>query len=816
MELRNEEIVEGEADAIPFDVMEEVSSRFANTLYGYFIGKRLAFRLVENYVQNTWAKYGLKCIQLHDDFFLFQIDTKEGMESVLENGLWLIRMMPMILNVWSPNTDLKKADVKKALVWVKLHHVPIVAYSEVGLSLITTQIGKPIMLDSYTSNMCVSSWGRSTYARALIEISADVEMKDSLMIAIPMGRDKGHSLATIDIEYDTKPVGNDGFVEVKRKKNKAKTQAHKQIEGVRLTKAPLKFQYRRVENGDTSKMNEQQSKVIQTKVSTPSVTLNNSFSSLDLDENNDEPISQVVKDSDEALNVSNSEVDEEIVMEDTTKGASTPVDMVISENNLSICAILESHVAVSNLQRMCSLVFCHWDWSSNGALCHKGTRIILGWNHNDVDVIVINQDDQTIYTRVLLKAGLNQHKLYVRDKPWCLMGDFNTALFLADSTASSSNMDISMRDFKDCVANIEVMDMQQSGLQYTRSQKPEGLNGILKKLDRIMANLEEVVQGVWNRQISGFYMFRVVKKMKLLKKPFQKLLYEKGNLHANVIRLRKELDFVQTMLDVDPFNLKEGDSNSAYFHKTVKIRVSRSRTDVVTNMEGTLFENDKVALDMVHEEVWQIVGDDVTNAICEFLQMIIANRIKQSLKDLISPNQSAFIPGRSISDNILQTQELMHNYHLDHGTPRCAFKVDIQKAYDTVDWHFVREVLHGFEFHARMISWIMECVTSTSYSICINVSLHGYFQGKRGLRQGDPLSPLYCSKLELVNLCFADDFFIFSYGDVQSATVIKEALEKFKLVSGLVPSLPKSTAYFCNVLNHIKISILHILPFEEG
>ncbi|GJY89248.1 hypothetical protein Tco_0503876 [Tanacetum coccineum] len=141
------------------------------------------------------------------------------------------------------------------------------------------------------------------------------------------------------------------------------------------------------------------------------------------------------------------------------------------------------------------------------------------------------------------------------------------------------------------------------------------------------------------------------------------------------------------------------------------------------------------------------------------------------------------------------------------GTPRCAFKVDIHKAYDTVDWNFLRLVLHGFGFHERMIAWIMECVTSTSYSICVNGSLHGYFQGKRGLRQGDPLSPYlftlvmevltlmikrkvqesdlftyhrFCSKMELINLCFADDLFLFAYGDVQSASVIKEALDEFK------------------------------------
>ncbi|GKD35364.1 zinc knuckle CX2CX4HX4C containing protein [Tanacetum coccineum] len=137
-ELRNEESVEGASMAIPFDDVEEISSPFTHTFYGYFIGKRLAFPLVKNYVKNTWAKYGLKRIQLHDDFFLFQFESKDGMDSVLENGPWLIRTVPLTLNVWSPNTDLKKAEVKKALVWVKLHHILIVAYSEVGLSLITT------------------------------------------------------------------------------------------------------------------------------------------------------------------------------------------------------------------------------------------------------------------------------------------------------------------------------------------------------------------------------------------------------------------------------------------------------------------------------------------------------------------------------------------------------------------------------------------------------------------------------------------------------------------------------------------------------
>nr|GFB01959.1 zinc knuckle CX2CX4HX4C [Tanacetum cinerariifolium] len=168
-------------------------------------GKRLAFKLVKSYVKNTWAKFGIKRILLHDDIFLFQFDSKAGMDRVLESGPWLIRRVPLILNMWSPNVELKKDEVKIAPVWIKLHNVPIVAYTEVGLSLITTQIGKPIMLDSYTCNMCVSSWGRSYYARALIEVSAEKALMESIVIAIPLGKDKGNSLATVEIEYEWKP-----------------------------------------------------------------------------------------------------------------------------------------------------------------------------------------------------------------------------------------------------------------------------------------------------------------------------------------------------------------------------------------------------------------------------------------------------------------------------------------------------------------------------------------------------------------------------------------------------------------------------------
>ncbi|GKB99239.1 homeodomain-like protein [Tanacetum coccineum] len=74
----------------------------------------------------------------------------------------------------------------------------------------------------------------------------------------------------------------------------------------------------------------------------------------------------------------------------------------------------------------------------------------------------------------------------------------------------------------------------------------------------------------------------------------------------------------------------------------------------------------------------------------------------------------------------------------------------------------------------------------------------------------------HCKELGIINVCFADDLFIFVRGEVKFAKVIMDSLEEFKQISGLVSSLPKSTTYFCNVRNHVKLAILNIMHFSEG
>ncbi|GJW83365.1 hypothetical protein Tco_0156510 [Tanacetum coccineum] len=165
---------------LPLATIAEVKHRFANSLVGFFVGKTMAFTLVENYVKNTWTKFGFqKVIKNEDGFFFFKFATLKGLEQVIEQGPWLIRSSPLILNKWTPNLVLKKDEV--------------------------TKIGKPIMLDAFTSSMCVDPWGRLGYALALIEVSAEKPLKHEVIMAFPEEDGLGHTLETIRVEYEWKP-----------------------------------------------------------------------------------------------------------------------------------------------------------------------------------------------------------------------------------------------------------------------------------------------------------------------------------------------------------------------------------------------------------------------------------------------------------------------------------------------------------------------------------------------------------------------------------------------------------------------------------
>ncbi|GJT19200.1 RNA-directed DNA polymerase, eukaryota, reverse transcriptase zinc-binding domain protein [Tanacetum coccineum] len=345
--------------------------------------------------------------------------------------------------------------------------------------------------------------------------------------------------------------------------------------------------------------------------------------------------------------------------------------------------------------------------------------------------------------------------------------------------------------------------------------------------------------------------------------------------------------------------ISKGDRNTKFFHKMIKSRANSNKITSVCNEKGEKFKGNDVAeqfkisdedankmiRDINEEEIKEAmfdIGDNKApgpdgngkllgevnatiislilkihhpnkvsdfrpiacfNVLYKCISKILTNRIKSSLDVIVNPNQSAFIPGRIIQDNLMLSQELLKGYNCKSGPSRCALKIDIAKAYDTVNWIFLEKILKCFGFHEKMVAWIMTCVSSASFTIGINGERYGFFKSGRGLRQGDPISPYLftlvmevfslllarnvttshvfkyhkgCKDLKLTHLSFADDLLVFCHGDVKSIKVIKEALLEFSKSSGLIPNMDKSVIFFGNVKEDIKRDILQALPFKMG
>ncbi|GKA96122.1 zinc knuckle CX2CX4HX4C containing protein [Tanacetum coccineum] len=230
-------VFDGVNISIPRKVVEKVSIHFEHTLYGYFIGKRMAFPIVEYYARNNWAKHGMKRIMMNTKgFFFYKFDSRAGLEAVLEGGPWLISNSSIILKLWSMDTIFLKEELTRISIWVKLHNVPIQVFEEDGISLIAKFIGKPVMLDSYTSFMCNDSWDRSCFDWCLIEVNSEADLVDVVTIGIPSLTKDGFTKETICVDPPIVATSNvvtptvektdDGFQAVgKKKKRKGKSKS---------------------------------------------------------------------------------------------------------------------------------------------------------------------------------------------------------------------------------------------------------------------------------------------------------------------------------------------------------------------------------------------------------------------------------------------------------------------------------------------------------------------------------------------------------------------------------------------------------------
>uniref|UniRef100_A0A2N9IZP5 C2H2-type domain-containing protein n=1 Tax=Fagus sylvatica TaxID=28930 RepID=A0A2N9IZP5_FAGSY len=146
------------------------------------------------------------------------------------------------------------------------------------------------------------------------------------------------------------------------------------------------------------------------------------------------------------------------------------------------------------------------------------------------------------------------------------------------------------------------------------------------------------------------------------------------------------------------------------------------------------------------------------NTVYKIVTKIIVSRLRPIRQgNLVSPFQAAFVPGRRGLDNVVIAQELIHSIHRKKGRlgrlGQLILKLDLEKAYDRLEWDFIREVLTFFKFPPPFVDLVLDCVSTSSFSILVNGGQLENFKPSRGIRQGDPLSPyLFILCLEYLSL----------------------------------------------------------------
>lgn len=218
------------------------------------------------------------------------------------------------------------------------------------------------------------------------------------------------------------------------------------------------------------------------------------------------------------------------------------------------------------------------------------------------------------------------------------------------------------------------------------------------------------------------------------------------------------------------------------------------------------------------------------NVIYKIISKILVNRLKAVLDICISKNQAAFVPGRQILDNVVLLHEILHFLKNKRQGSQgfMALKLDMSKAYDRVEWRFLEEIMKKMGFCRKWVNWVMTCVSTVSYSFNINGEPKEYVLPKRGIRQGDALSPYlfllisegFSNLLDnakrqekisgvrisrgsppITHLFFADDLMIFCKADVAQAGEVMQILNMYGKGSGQVINLDKSSSFLAKMLN---------------
>ncbi|GAV91955.1 DUF4283 domain-containing protein [Cephalotus follicularis] len=180
----------------PDEVFDAGVKAWSNTLVGYFVGKRVPFKIVKELLEKKWGKWGnFQVISGDNGNYLFRFNSSTACDLVLSNGPWEVWGAYLALRRWEEGMTLCKNSFSSIPVWVKLSNVPLELWTRPGLSYIASALGVPLCMDAATS-----AGNRLSFARVCVEMKASSSFPNSFKV-----RRRSGILADVFVQYVWKP-----------------------------------------------------------------------------------------------------------------------------------------------------------------------------------------------------------------------------------------------------------------------------------------------------------------------------------------------------------------------------------------------------------------------------------------------------------------------------------------------------------------------------------------------------------------------------------------------------------------------------------